>query len=226
MRVWVGDPGSHSVVSALGLEPSNEAAEAALAAPGCAGCPTPHRSPVEPPALQWHPDTVDAVLADLIRLGTALGREEPARALVTTLRRRIAGVHLGVLTRRHPRVAVLTGTSTPYLPGRWVPQLIELAGGIPVSTPPGPADWADLGAAEVVVLSPCGAGYDAARDQAEALSRARVLPGARIVPIEPDWVTVAGPGLVDGVEELATLLHSAQPHSPDNPVSSGRSPIG
>ena len=112
--------------------------------------------------------------------------------------------------RPRPRVLVLEWTDPPYLAGHWVPELVRRAGGEPVAAAPGgrsvAAEWADLPAADVVVVAPCGQGLDDAVAQCSTV--AARLPGVPLVAIDSaGYVVQAGPGLVDGVEALAWALH-------------------
>ncbi len=109
----------------------------------------------------------------------------------------------------------LEWTDPPFAPGHWIPEMIELAGGIPVLGTGGEksrrVSWDDVHAAEpdVVVVAPCG--YDRAGSQALAdqLVAHGVLPDGVPVHAVDANASWARPGtrLVDGIEELSVLLH-------------------
>jgi iron complex transport system substrate-binding protein len=87
---------------------------------------------------------------------------------------------------------------------------VDRAGGRPVGAAPGgrsvAAGWADLPAADVAVVAPCGYGLEGALAQCQAV--AERLPGVPLVAIDSaGYVVQAGPALVDGVEALAWALH-------------------
>ncbi len=130
------------------------------------------------------------------------------RARLDAVRRRVAG-------RPRPRVVVLEWTDPPYAPGHWVPEMVEAAGGESVLGVPGATSrrttWDAVRAArpDVVVVAPCGYDRDAAQAQADVLVAAGLLPRtARVHAVDAN-ASWARPGtrLVDGVEELAGLLH-------------------
>jgi iron complex transport system substrate-binding protein len=113
-----------------------------------------------------------------------------------------------------PRVAALEWLDPIYIGGHWVPQMIELAGGLDVLGSPGEksrtAEWAELEALspEVVVSMPCG--YYAEQAAAETMKqRERLAPlGARVVAVDAAaYFSRPGPRLVEGVELLGHLLH-------------------
>jgi iron complex transport system substrate-binding protein len=165
---------------------------------------------IDADVLSLDPHTLDEVLASVEAVGRAAGAPAVAEALVASSRSRLAAVEHAVAGRARPRVLVLEWTDPPFLPGHWVPELVSLAGGIPVAGVVGgrsvTTEWADLPAADVVVVAPCGFGLDDAVEQAATV--APRFPGAPVVAIDSArFVVQPGPALVDGVEALAWALH-------------------
>lgn len=171
--------------------------------------------------LTYDPHTVDEVLAGIIAIGASIGRTGPAQALVEGLQARLDAVAARVVAaadgRERPRVAVLEWTDPPYAPGHWLPEMVSLAGGEPVLGSPGGASvritWDDVRASrpDLVVVAPCGYDRDGAREQADALVASGMLPdGVRVHAVDADghWAR-PGPRIVDGIEELAGVLHPA-----------------
>ncbi|MGY2875420.1 iron complex transport system substrate-binding protein [Marmoricola sp. URHA0025 HA25] len=165
--------------------------------------------------LTIDPHTLEEVFASIEALGAATGRVDEARALVAGQRDRLAAVAARVAGLERPRVLLLEWTDPPYAPGHWIPEMIALAGGDPVLGTPGEKSrrvtWDDVHAArpEVVVVAPCGYDRAGAAAQADELQRSGLLPTAvRVVAVDAN-ASWARPGtrLVDGVEELAGLLH-------------------
>ncbi|WP_404348973.1 ABC transporter substrate-binding protein [Phycicoccus jejuensis] len=165
--------------------------------------------------LTVDPHTLEEVLASVGAVGAAVGRETEAAALVASLRQRLDAVRTHVAGRRRPRVAVLEWTDPPFAPGHWIPEMVQLAGGECVLGAAGERSvaigWEDLAASrpEVVVVAPCGYDREGAQRQADVLVAARVLPDGVVVhAVDADGLWARpGPRLVDGVEELAGLLH-------------------
>ena len=166
--------------------------------------------------LTTDPHDLEQVLASIVQVGAATGREDRARVLVEGLRTRLAAVADRVHGRPRPRTVVLEWTDPPFAPGHWVPEMVQQAGGECVLGRAGersvPTTWADVAAAapDVVVSAPCGFGLeDSARLAGELLATGS-LPAA--VPV---WAVDAnasfarpGPRLVDGIEALAGILHA------------------
>jgi len=172
--------------------------------------------------LTIDPHTLDEVLASIETLGKATGHEGEASELVADQRERLARVRARVAGRPRPRVMLLEWTDPPYAPGHWVPEMIEAAGGEPLLGTAGQKSvrvtWEAVRAAapEVVVVAPCGYDLAGATALADELVASEVLPTG--VPVHPVDANAAwarpGTRLVDGVEELAALLHP--PRVPEN----------
>jgi iron complex transport system substrate-binding protein len=104
--------------------------------------------------------------------------------------------------------------------GNWVPELVEMAGGINRFGEAGKhspwMSWEDLAAAdpEVIVIMPCG--WDTARTEPEmhwltdrpGWSRLRAVRNGRVHLTDGNqYFNRPGPRLVDSLEILAGILH-------------------
>ncbi|MGI8631004.1 MAG: cobalamin-binding protein [Solirubrobacterales bacterium] len=168
------------------------------------------------------PATLQEVLGDALTLGDAAGVPEAARALHTALGERLAAVESAVHGAERPRVVALEWLDPPFLGGHWVPEMIELAGGVDPLGEAGQrsrtADWEQIAAVEpdVVVAMQCGYGVDQAATEAAAYGGQIAALGADAV-----WAVDAsasfsrpGPRLVDGTELLGHLLHPERVPAP------------
>ena len=165
--------------------------------------------------LTIDPHTMDEVFDSIGVLGKATGHEAEASELVAGLRARLAAVRRRVADRARPRVMLLEWTDPPFAPGHWVPEMIEAAGGEALLGTAGEKSrrvtWEQIHAAdpEVIVVAPCG--FDRAGSQrlADELVAGGTLPDGVPVHAVDANAAWARPGtrLVDGVEELAALLH-------------------
>jgi iron complex transport system substrate-binding protein len=173
------------------------------------------RIPGPPLVLSLDPLTLGEVLADVRTLADAALVPDAGERLLEDAAARIDAVKGAVDGAATPRVAALEWMDPPFAGGHWVPQLIELAGGIDVLGLPGEKSrtlgWEEIEASqpEVVVCMPCG--YDAPRAAEEARAFAGRLDalGARtIAAVDASaYFSRPGPRLVDGLELLAHLLH-------------------
>jgi iron complex transport system substrate-binding protein len=110
---------------------------------------------------------------------------------------------------------LLEWTDPPFAPGHWVPEMVEAAGGVPLLGAAGAKServpWEAVHEAEpdVIVVAPCGFDRPEAERLADDLVASGVLPAGVPVHAVDANAAWARPGtrLVEGVEELATLLH-------------------
>ena len=177
-----------------------------------------------PRVISLDPHALGETLEDVLTLAEATNRHERGAELVREIRARVDRIELAVRGQARPGVAALEWLDPVYVAGHWTPELVELAGGRDVLGSPGApsvtVSWDEVIAAEpeIVVVMPCG--YDAPRAHAEALTFERELAavGARsVVAVNASaYFSRPGPRLVDGLELLAHIIHTAcLPDAPD-----------
>ena len=166
--------------------------------------------------LTIDPHTLDEVLASIVTLGQATGHEAEAAALVAGQRRRLAAVRERVAGLPRPRVMLLEWTDPPFAPGHWVPEMIAAAGGEPLlGTRRREVRAGHVGGDRRRPARRCSWWRRAATTCAGATALADELVGSGRLPAGVPVHAVdanaawARPGtrLVDGVEELAAILH-------------------
>ena len=180
------------------------------------------RLPSRPRVVQQDPGTLVEVLGDVTRLGAAAGIEARAAQLRQQLERRLAAVRAAVSGAPRPRVLALEWLDPPFLGGHWIPEMIELAGGLDVAGRAGAKSpevgWEALAGLDpaVVVAMPCGWYVDASKAQAlEHRERIAALGAARVFAVDAaSTYSRPGPRLVDGTELLAHLLHPGRVEPP------------
>ena len=169
------------------------------------------------------PHTLEEVLASIEQLGAVCGKEVAAKELVDACRARLEAIAATVAGRRRPRMLVLEWTDPPFAPGHWIPEMVEVAGGVAALGAAGEksrrVSWDDVADSEpeVVVVAPCGFDLSTCEVQGRELVAAGRLPAG--VPV---WAVDAnasfarpGPRLVEGIEALASVLHPDVCGEPD-----------
>jgi iron complex transport system substrate-binding protein len=181
------------------------------------------RLPGPPRVLQQDPSTLGEVLDDVTRLGAAAGIEPHAAGVRRRLEQRLEAVRAAVAGAERPRVLALEWLDPPFLGGHWVPEMIELAGGLDVVGRVGEKSpqvaWADLAGLDpdVVVAMPCGWYLLDSRAQAlEHRERLGALGAERVFAVDAaSTFSRPGPRLVDGVELLGHLFHPGRVRPPE-----------
>ena len=158
------------------------------------------------------PHNLGEVFDSVLVLGSQTNRVEAARELVASMNSRVEAVRLAVAASANPRVLVLEWTDPPFAPGHWIPEMVEIAGGVPVLGTAGEKSyrvtWEQVEAAEpdVVVCAPCGFDLEGSVSLSERV-RDR-FPGIPVWAVDANASFARpGPRLVDGIEALAGILN-------------------
>jgi len=173
--------------------------------------------------ISFAPHSLGEVLSEIRRIGNAVGHAPEAESLIGDLRRRMMATmrQAAVAARgRRPRVALLEWVDPPIAGGMWLPELIEAAGGTPVvGTRQAPAvqtPWQDIADAQPDVLVFALTAFDLNDTLGELpLLRKRDgwsdLPAVRAGEVYlvdgRNTLHRASPGIIDGLELLAAVLH-------------------
>jgi iron complex transport system substrate-binding protein len=171
--------------------------------------------PSRPQVIALDPMTLGEVLSDVRRLAEATEDEGAADEILDDAANRIDAVRTRLDGAPARAVAALEWLAPPYIGGHWIPQLVELAGGIDPLGLPGEksrtATWDEVTASspEVVVVMPCGFGVRQAADEAlDHHARLAALGADRIVAVDASsFFSRPSPRLVDGLEILAHAVH-------------------
>ena len=177
--------------------------------------------PRQPIVLTLNPRTVHDVIDDVIRIGDAANRSAEGFRLAAQLRDRLDDIRTRVQDISHrPRVVCIEWLSPLYVAGHWVPQMVQLAGGLDVLAQPGSPsrvvtwDVVLATAPDVLIVMPCG--FSVERTRAE-LFELMQQPGEWGLPSDlaqrtflvdaSSYFSRPGPRLIDGIELLAAILH-------------------
>jgi iron complex transport system substrate-binding protein len=178
--------------------------------------------PHPPNVISIEPTTVNGVLESFRTVGEATDREQVAEAVVQALRHRIEwiGQRVTAVAGSSRSVVCLEWLDPLMIGGHWVPEMVQLAGGLDTLGQSGERSvvvtWEQVVAAapDVLVLMPCG--NDLAHTVAEA-EKLRELPRLDAIPAVRNEQVYAvdgssyfnrpGPRLINGIEILAEILH-------------------
>lgn len=169
--------------------------------------------------------TVEGIFRTIEAVADAAGEPERGERVVGGLRERLAAV-AGRATGPRPRVLLLEWLEPPFVPGHWVPEMVERAGGENLLGTPGhrsvEIEWTALEGLDpdVLMIEPCGYGLDEAavdadrhRQQLYDIAR-RAVEADRAWVLHSAWFSRSGPRVVEGIETLSGILHPAPASDP------------
>ncbi len=159
------------------------------------------------------PDLYD----DLRLVGRAAGVEERAESLVESTREAIAAVRAAVAEVTPRRVVTLDWGDPPFAGGHWVPDLVDVAGGVDVLATADPMSrritWEDVVTArpDVILFLPCGYTLEQAVEEARRLPLEEVVAstGAEVWALDATrlFSRCTPQAVVAGARVLAQVLH-------------------
>jgi iron complex transport system substrate-binding protein len=168
--------------------------------------------------VSLHPTRLGDVLDDVERVGAALGRNAEAAALRASMSARFAAIRERAQQASvRPRCATLEWLEPMMLGGTWMPELVELAGGVALGAAPGtpaptltPEELAAL-RPDVVLIKACGFSLERALSELSVIERDVLGPlggSARVYVTDGNaFFNRSGPRLVESLEILAACLH-------------------
>ncbi|MHB1501368.1 MAG: cobalamin-binding protein [Candidatus Dormibacteria bacterium] len=187
--------------------------------------------PGKPAVLSLEPNTLSDVMRTIADVGQATGTRERAQELVRSLWARVDAVRGAVAGKDRPRVVCLEWTDPLMIAGHWVPDQVDVAGGIDALGTAGQrsreVSWDEIRAAspEVLLLMPCGFRLEESCEQATQLTQRpdfTTLPAVaqgHVYAVDGSWYfNRPGPRVIDGIEILAKIFH---PESWKGPVPQG-----
>jgi iron complex transport system substrate-binding protein len=174
-----------------------------------------------PQLVNLAPHSLAEMIDDVERIGAALGVASRAIDLAQSLRSRIAAVRQASAGRSRPRVLCLEWLDPFYVGGHWVPEMVEIAGGLDVvghaGQPSREATMEEILTAtrDIVIAMPCGFSVSRAVSEVTAVCRrndacSHLLRSAKTYAVDAaSYFSRPGPRLVDGVELLANIFAGA-----------------
>ncbi len=182
------------------------------------------------PVFAVNVQTLDAMIDSVRRLGRLTGTTDRSDSLARMLTARLEEVDRRILDRPRPRVLWGYVAEPIYTagPGSLIDNMIERAGGENVARG-AQVTWPQVSLETIVAWAPqvlltsLGGGMQPAGeiDRLREIDGWKELPAiknGRIVHVEGDLLTRAGPRLVDAVEILANQLHPANPSATETPT--------
>jgi len=173
----------------------------------------------KPQVLVLDPKTLDDMLQNIIEIGTKVNRIPQAKDFVATLRRRIKDISLVPKISR-PKVLCIEWLDPLFTAGHWIPQMVEIAGGINGLSTIGEQsrrmqiDEALAFEPDIIVLMPCGFDvnrtileYEKLSENEKWKSLKAVKQGEVYAVNANEYFSKPGPRTVTGLEILARIIH-------------------
>lgn len=179
--------------------------------------------PKAPQILWLTPQSLDEIFENVRELGAATGRAHEADVLVNDCRQRLATLAVRTKCLPRPRVFCMEWLDPVYASGHWVPELVQIAGGLDqLGRERGESvriSWEEITAwaPEVLIMMPCGFNLEQTMKQVWSVFGRQTnspffdLPAVRnnrVYAVDANsFFARPGPRVVEGAELLAQLIH-------------------
>ena len=173
----------------------------------------------KPEVVILDPHNLDDILAGILEVAKKIGKIDEAQKLIDSLRKRIGYVK-NKSKKSRPKVLCIEWLDPLFTAGHWVPQMVEMAGGINgISVINEPSRRMKLEEAvafdpDIIVLMPCG--FDINRIHREYSKIAsnnqwkslRAVKNNNVYAVDANsYFSKPGPRTVTGIEILAKIIH-------------------
>jgi iron complex transport system substrate-binding protein len=174
-----------------------------------------------PKIVSLEPNSLHDIFNDVFKVGTALGADAPAKKLFDSITLRLDKVRVfGQQQMKKPTVACIEWIEPLMAAGNWMPEIVEIAGGINLFGEAGKHSpwmtWEGLVQKDpdVIIVCPCGFDIERTLQEMHLLSGRAEFP--RLKAVQSKRVFVAdgnqyfnrpGPRVVESTEILAELFH-------------------
>ena len=173
----------------------------------------------KPEVVILDPHNLDDILAGILEVAQKIDKNSEAKHLIDSLKKRIEYVK-SKSTKSRPKVLCIEWLDPLFTAGHWVPQMVEIAGGINgISTVGEPSrrmkvEEASMFDPDIIVLMSCG--FDISRTKQEYCNLATNKEWKKLRAVEINnvyavdansYFSKPGPRTVTGVEILAKIIH-------------------
>jgi iron complex transport system substrate-binding protein len=166
------------------------------------------------------PRTLAEVAESVRILARAVDRIDRGEQIVDKMWATIEAATESVRGLAPRRVFFAEWIEPPFAAGHWLPEMIELAGGLDVlgtaGLPSRPTTWTAVAAAapELIVVAPCGFDAEAAAARTEGIP----FPCPAVAVDADSYYSRPAARLAEGVAQLAHLLHPGSASDPGLPA--------
>lgn len=177
--------------------------------------------PKQPEVLSLDPQLLPDIIRNIRQVGEKTGAAAAAEAIAQDMEARIAAVAARAADAdTHPSVLHVEWADPLMCAGHWVPEMVELAGGVNTfgdkDTGTFQLEWDEVVARqpEIIIMMPCG--FDVSRGlqdvpllaQREGWDSLPAVRNRRVYVVDAGaYTSRSGPRLVDGLEIMAEMIH-------------------
>jgi iron complex transport system substrate-binding protein len=174
----------------------------------------------KPRVIMLDPHDLDGILDSIIQLAEELGLKEKGTVMVDGLRRRLDDISTRAMLVDRPRVLCIEWLKPFFTAGHWVPQMVDIAGGVNCISrrgePSRRLEFKEVADADpdIIVFMPCG--FDVPRalrefknvESIDGWHDLRAVKNKQVYVVDANsYFSRPSHRVVRGVEILAKIIH-------------------
>ncbi|MBI2011333.1 cobalamin-binding protein [Candidatus Daviesbacteria bacterium] len=173
-----------------------------------------------PEILTLHPHSIEEILGDILKVGEKIDKKRKAGEEVKKLRQKMEDIKIKTKDLKKLKVYCMEWLDPPYNGGHWVPEQVEIAGGVDEISTKGIDSvrllWKQIidYDPEVLILMPCGFSIERTKKELSTLEnnssykKLSAVKNKQVYLVNgPAYFNCSGPRVIDGIELLAEILH-------------------
>jgi len=177
--------------------------------------------PSQPKVISLAPKRFADLWADMAQVAQAFNAFEEAKPVIKEFKLRcVSVIEKACLVKTRPKVACIEWLEPLMAAGNWVPEMVDLAGGVSLFGEAGKhSPWINWSVVqehdpEIILVMPCGFDLERTRAEVNALIKQphwndlQAVKNGKVFMIDGNsYFNRPGPRLVDSLEMLAEMLH-------------------
>lgn len=177
--------------------------------------------PSQPKVISLAPKRFADLWTDMTQVAQAFNAFEEAKPVIKEYKLRcVSVIEKACLVKTRPKVACIEWLEPLMAAGNWVPEMVDLAGGVSLFGEAGKhSPWINWSVVqehdpEIILVMPCGFDLERTRAEVNALIKQphwndlQAVKNGKVFMIDGNsYFNRPGPRLVDSLEMLAELLH-------------------
>jgi len=176
---------------------------------------------VKPELISLNPKNLDDICEEILTVGEILGKKTKAQNLVLKLKKKMKDIKNKTNKLKPKKVFCVEWLSPLFASGHWVPEMVELAGGIEVlgrtEKPSRKISWDKVidSNPDILILMPCGFTFDKTLSEGSSLTslpfweKLTAVKNNQVWVVDgPSYFNQSGPRVIEnGIEILAKIIH-------------------
>ncbi len=174
----------------------------------------------KPHIIAINPRNLDDIFSEIFLIGTELGSQSKANQLIEQSYTRLSRIKYTLANYSRPTVVFVEWISPLMIGANWIPEVVEIGGGIPLGTVHGKQTDYSSGDAlyelnpDYIVIGPCGFTIDQSLRDLHFLTQninwdslSAVKNGRVYIADGNFYFNRSGPRIIDSIELLTYILH-------------------